>query len=56
MEDNKDNVNFEEVFDSEMDDIWDIFFPYMMDTQEKIQRLEEEDKSKPRRYLRFLTM
>ena len=55
MEEKRSFIDFEEVLDSEIDDIWDIFFPYMVEKQEKIKKLEEE-KAKPRRYLRFLTM
>jgi len=56
MEENKNGINFEEVLDTEIDDIWDIFFPYMVEKKEKLTKLEENEKSKPRRYLRFLTM
>jgi len=56
MEDNKKIVNFEEVLDSEIDDIWDIFFPYMVEKKEKLRKLEQPEQTKPRRYLKFLTM
>ena len=56
MEENKKLIDFEEVLDTEVDDIWDIFFPYMADKKEKLQKLNEEEQTKPRRYLRFLTM
>jgi len=55
MEENKGVTNFEDVLNTENDDLWDIFFPYMAEKQEKMKKLEEE-KEKPRRYLRFLTM
>ena len=55
MEEKRKAIDFEEVLDSEIDEIWDIFFPYMAEKQEKMKKLEEE-KTKPRRYLRFLTM
>jgi len=55
MEDNKDMV-LEEVLDTEIDDIWDLFFPYMVEKQEKLRKLDQQEQSKPRRYLRFLTM
>ena len=55
MEENKGVTNFEDVLNTENDDLWDIFFPYMAEKQEKVKKLEEE-KEKPRRYLRFLTM
>jgi len=57
MEENKNPVNFEEVLDTEMDDIWDIFFPYMVEKKATVQKLDpNEQQTKPRRYLRFLTM
>ena len=57
MEENKNATDFEEVLDTEIDDIWDIFFPYMVEKKAKIQRLDpNEQQTKPRRYLRFLTM
>ena len=55
MEEKKGVQNIEEVLDTDNDDLWDIFFPYMTEKQEKIKKLEE-DKNKPRRHLRFLTM
>jgi len=56
MEENRKVVNFEEVLDTEIDDIWDIFFPYMAEKKEKISRLDQDEQTKPRRYLKFLTM
>jgi len=56
MDDRNDSMDFEEVFDNEIDDIWDIFFPYMTERKESLKRLEEPDQKKPRRYLKFLTM
>jgi len=56
MEENNNNVNFEEVFETEIDDIWDIFFPYMADKKEKLRKLDQQEQTKPRRYLKFLTM
>jgi len=56
MEERNENVNFEEVLENEIDDIWDIFFPYMTERKESLKRLEEPDQKKPRRYLKFLTM
>jgi hypothetical protein len=55
MEENKDNRSFEDLLNAENDDLWDIFFPYMTEKQEKMKKLEEE-KNKPGRHLRFLTM
>ena len=54
--DERDDVMFEEVLNSEFDDIWDIFFPYMAEKKEALQRLDEDDDSKPRRHLRFIAM
>ena len=56
MEEKRDIVKFEEVLDTEIDDIWDIFFPYMAEKKEKLQRLEPEKQGKKTRHLRFLTM
>ena len=59
MEDTKGIVNFEEVLDAEINDIWDIFFPYMAEKREKIKKPHNREtrmQKKPRRYLRFLTM
>jgi hypothetical protein len=57
MEEKKETVRFEEVLESEIDDIWDIFFPYMTEKREKLKKLNaNEQQSKPRRYLKFLTM
>ena len=56
MEKDEGRMQFEEVLDSEIDDIWDIFFPYMKEKKEKVNKLNEEEQTKPRRYLKFLTM
>jgi len=56
MEDMKNTVSFEEVLDTEIDDIWDIFFPYMADKKEALQKLEENEKAKPQRHMRFIAM
>jgi len=55
MED-KDIMEYEKVFDSEFDDLWDIFFPYMADKKDKLIKLDESEIAKPRRHLRFITM
>jgi cytoskeletal protein RodZ len=55
MDDKRDNKNYAELLNNENDDLWDIFFPYMSEKQEKMKKLEEE-KSKPGRHLRFITM
>ena len=59
MIDNEAAVGVEEAFDTENNDIWDIFFPYMADkksSQTKLRNAEQREQSKPRRYMRFLTM
>ena len=56
MEEKRNVVDFEEVLDTEIDDIWDIFFPYMADKNEKLKKLDQTEQKKPRRYLKFLTM
>jgi len=56
MEEKETVVSFEEVLDSEMDDIWDIFFPYMSEKNEKPHAPEPSEQTKPRRYLKFLTI
>lgn len=57
MQEKKDDINFEEVLDNEIDDIWDIFFPYMSEKKEAVSAtIGNSEKSKPRRYLRFLSM
>ena len=56
MEDKKYVVLLESVLDDEIDDIWELFFPYILQEQEKLRKLEQPEQNKPRRYLRFLTM
>ena len=59
MDDKKRVVSFEEVLDTEVDDLWDIFFPYMADKKEVMKSVEKKEKSKPSsgsRHMRFLTM
>jgi len=56
MEENANIANFEEVTDSEINDIWNALFPQMIETREKIQKWEQTTQTKPRRYLKFLTM
>jgi len=55
MEEKSEIKSYKELLDNENEDLWDIFFPYMNEKQEKIKKLEE-DKSKPGRHLRFITM
>jgi hypothetical protein len=56
VEKDKEAMQFEEVLDTEIDDLWDLFFPYMIEKKEKMRRLDQAEKNKPRRHLRFLTM
>jgi len=56
MEENNSVVFFEEVLDAEIDDIWDIFFPYMSEKKDKLRKRDSAEQTKPRRYLKFLTM
>jgi len=56
MEDNKKLINFEEVHDKEIEDIWDIFFPTTSERTKKIPPHDQREQTKPRRYLNFLTM
>ena len=56
MEENGNIVNFEEIHDSEFNDIWDIFFPNVVEKREKLQKRDLANQTKPRRYLKFLTM
>jgi len=58
MED-KNAMSFEEVMETEITDIWDIFFPYITDSKDNVKktfRHNPAEQTKPRRYLRFLTM
>jgi len=56
MEENSSVINFEEVRDDEINDIWDIFFPKAAEKKERAQRQDMTECSKPRRYLKFLTI
>jgi len=56
MEEKRNIVNFEEVHDTEIDDIWDIFFPHNLERREKTIKLDQSQQTKPRRYLNFLMM
>jgi len=49
-------VSYEEVLDTEISDLWDIFFPYMNEKSNKPRKTELVEQSKPRRYLKFLTI
>ena len=56
LEESNSLIKLEEVLDSEIDDIWDIFFPYMKEKNEKVLKLNQTEKEKPRRYLKFLSI
>jgi len=56
MEENANIISFEEVNDSEINDIWDMLFPKMAEMREKRQKQDQANQTKPRRYLKFLTM
>ena len=56
MEENNNAVTFEKVLDAEIDEIWDIFFPHTGEKREKVQINDPISQTKPRRYLKFLTM
>ena len=56
MEEKRNIVNFEEVHDTEIDDIWAIFFPYVKERKEKTLKHDQPKQNKPRRYLKFLMM
>jgi len=56
MEDSRNIVNFEEVLETEIDDIWDIFFPTKSERSKKRPSHDQNEQTKPRRYLKFLTM
>jgi len=56
MEENANIVNFEEVSDGEINDIWDMLFPQATETKDRMQNWEPQNQTKPRRYLKFLTM
>jgi len=56
LEEKQKVIDFEEVLDTEIDDIWDIFFPYMQEKKEKVLKFDQPEKTKPRRYMKFLTI
>ena len=56
MENSKSIMDFEEVRDDEIEDIWDIFFPKASERSSIKQGLDSQEQTKPRRYLKFLTM
>lgn len=56
MEETRNIVNFEDVHDAEIDDIWAIFFPNIGEKKERTIKLDQSQQTKPRRYLNFLMM
>jgi len=56
MEENTNVVSFEEVSDYEINDIWDMLFSQATEKKERTKIAEQNTQSKPRRYLKFLTM
>jgi len=56
MEENANIENFEEVNDSEINDLWNMLFSHTTERKERLQKLEPQNQAKPRRYLKFLTM
>jgi len=56
MEENANIVNFEEVTDNEINDIWDMLFWQQAEKKERLQIIDKTTQAKPRRYLKFLTM
>ena len=56
MENSKNIIDFEEARSDEIEDIWDIFFPKASEKSPVKQGLDSQEQTKPRRYLKFLTM
>jgi len=63
MEKRSDTVTFEEVFDNEINDIWEVIFPsyglhgnQSSADAEKAQKTTLSEPVKPRRYMKFLFM
>jgi len=63
MEERAGTVTFEEVFDSEINDIWEVIFPayglhgnHSSGETEKVQKVSLSEPAKPRRYMKFLFM
>jgi len=59
MEDKSAVLSIDEILDSEMDDLWDILFPYASEKKpknEKIGLTDSKVKQKPTRYMNFLSM
>ena len=63
MEERGGTVTFEEVFDSEINDIWEVIFPtyglhgnHISVETETVQKVSLSEPVKPRRYMKFLFM
>jgi len=63
MEERGGTVAFEEVFDNEINDIWEVIFPanrlhgkHTPGETEKVQKISLSEPAKPRRYMKFLFM
>jgi len=56
MEEKKNVLGYEDVLNSEMNDIWDIFFPYLASEEEIVQKKEKNERRRTHNYMRFLTM
>ena len=63
MEERGSTIAFEEVFDDEINDIWDTIFPssrlssnHTVGETEKAQKMSLIEPTKPRRYMQFLFM
>jgi len=56
MEDKKSVLKIEEVNEAEINDVWDIFFPYRGEKCEVLHSVEVKEQKKPRNHMHFLTM
>ena len=63
MEERGGTVTFEEVFDSEINDIWEVIFPtyglhgnFIPAETETVRKANLSEPAKPRRYMKFLFM
>ena len=63
MEEKRNIVNFEEVLDGEITDIWDTIFSvsrkqedHLSEIKEKMNMQNKTENVKPRRYMKFLFM
>jgi len=60
MEDKSAVISLEEILDSEVDDLWDILFPYASEKkvakEKAVSVVDNTVKTKPNRYMNFLRM